>query len=68
MEDVSCIRGAAYAEQYYDPSCVDQVVKVDNFLLYQVVNIDNILLYLVVTIDDILLIYLVVKIDTIPSQ
>ena len=22
MEDVSCIRGAAYAEQYYDPSCV----------------------------------------------
>ena len=22
MEDVSCIRGAAYAEQYCDPSCV----------------------------------------------
>ncbi len=22
MVDVSCIRGAAYAEQYYDPSCV----------------------------------------------
>ncbi len=22
MEDMLCIRGAAYAEQYYDPSCV----------------------------------------------
>ncbi len=29
MEDVSCIRGAAYAEQYYDPSCVGQIGQVD---------------------------------------
>ena len=26
MEDVSCIHGAAYAEQYCDPSCVYSTV------------------------------------------
>ena len=27
MENVSCIRGAAYAEQYHDPSCVRHVLN-----------------------------------------
>ncbi len=30
MEDVSCIRGAAYAEQYYDPSRVSECTVYQN--------------------------------------